>query len=218
MTSQHEDTPQPMAKQALALYDEQGEDALIIGLGQMAHPAQTHETWRNAGVCVLDDGTAVLQQQDVYEFRWTNNVGQQVAARRAAEFPQEKRRFRWFDHSPLQSWPNGNSIWQDVDELLTQRALDMLAEQDIRPDWADGDPSEMPAVNILRECPQLGALIDAAAQQEPKLPDWMANTISDHIREMAYSVIENLHEDDLSKAVSTIAHHLSAESENQQMA
>ena len=61
MTNQTEERSQPMALAIMARYDQDGESAMIEALGELAHPAQTHETWRDAGICALEDGTAAVQ-------------------------------------------------------------------------------------------------------------------------------------------------------------
>ena len=210
MEDQQPESTIPMAQQALAEYDEKGEEAFIVMLGQLAHPAQTHETWRDAGVCVLADGTAVVQGLKHYEFRWGQVYGS-THVDREANIPMTDRQFRWFHHGPLQHWPAGINVWQDVDEILTVRALDAMDARGVNVSHVtDGDRSEIPMVTFMKACPQLGALMDAAMEQQPDLPEWLAGTIGDHVRECAHSVIENLHENDLDKAVNAVAFHLSA--------
>ena len=152
------------AEQALSAYDQNGEQDLIRVLGQLAHPAQRHETWRDAGVCILEDGTAVIQERHYYEFRWARPDGKPTATQRPARLTAEQRRFRWFYHGPLQSWPAGENIWQDIDEILTERALATIEQQDVIINHVTvGGQSGIPVVTLMQACPQLGALVDAAA-------------------------------------------------------
>ena len=95
-------TPQStMAQNLLATCDQNGEAAIIVLLSQLAHNSQTRHAWEHSGVCVLQDGTALTQTVDNYEFRWTDDNGLLVVVDRPADLPREQRRFRWFDHSSL---------------------------------------------------------------------------------------------------------------------
>lgn len=210
MTQPQTEETVTMAQQAMVEYDEQGEAAFIVMLGQLAHPAQTNETWQDAGVCVLADGSAVVQGFEHYEFRWEQKDGRTHSAR-SASLPKDDRRIRWFYHGPLSHYPAGDSVWQDVDEILTERALDLLHDRGVSIDHlTDGDRSKIPMVTFMKACPQVGALMDAAFEPEPKLPEWIAGAISDHVRGMSYAVVDNLHEDDLAKAVEAVAAHIAS--------
>ena len=195
-------TPQTnMARNLLDVYDQDGEAAMIVVTSQLAHESQTHQAWERSGVCVLQDGAALTQTADKYEFRWTDDNDVLVVVDRPANLPREQRRFRWFAHESLIAWPSGQSVWQDIDEELTEAAVELLDDDDdIQVEY-----SEIPEPILMTACPELGeAISNSLSQPPPEPPDYVLNQLSDDIRNRAYEAVGSLSPEARDRAVQAV--------------
>ncbi len=188
-----------MAQNLLATCDQNGEAAMIVLLSQLAHDSQTRHAWEHSGVCVLQDGAALTRTTDKYEFRWTDDNGPLVVVDRPADFPRDRRRFRWFDHGSPIAWPSGQGVWQDIVEELTEAAVELL-DDDIQVEY-----SEIPEPILMTACPELGdAISNAISRPPPEPPDYVLNQISDDIRSRAYEAVGSLSPEARDRAVQAV--------------
>ena len=213
MTARQETNDKTMAEIAMETFDLQGEDALILMLGQVAQESQSHQAWQGAGVCVLADQSAVIQEHGNYKFRWMNADGKPDMSWRPAHLTEENRRFIWFRRGPIHSWPTGQNVWFDVDEILTEKAYNMAVEvaQSMgqhQPKVEQLERSEIPVVELLRACPELEQTMRDAMQLECTLPEWITGTLGEHTRECAYLAVEQLTKSQLEAAVDLITNKL----------
>ena len=213
MSSSQEKPDPTMAEIAMETFDLQGEHAMILMLGQVAQESQSHQAWQGAGVCVLADQSAVIQEHSNYKFRWMNADGKPDMSWRPTHLSEEERRFIWFPRGPIHSWPTGKNVWFDVDEILTEKAYQkaVAAAQNMghdQPEVAQLERSEISVVELLNACPELEQTMQDAMKLECPLPEWITGTLDEHIRECAYLAVEKLPEPQLQAAVDLITNKL----------
>ena len=209
MTARQETTDKTMAEIAMETFDLQGEHAMITMLGQVAQESQSHQAWQGAGVCVLADQSAVIQEHSNYKFRWMNADGKPDMSWRPAHLSEEEQRFIWFPRGPIHSWPTGKNVWLDVDEILTQKAYEkaVAAAENMghnQSEVAQLEHSAISVVELLTACPELEQTMRDAMQLECTLPEWITGTLDEHVRECAYLAVEKLSEPQLEAAVDRI--------------
>ena len=134
-----------MAQIALETYDRRGEAALIEYMSHFATDESDDATWNNSGVCLLKDGSAVLQDleegrsDDTYTFRSAGADGNLVRATREARLPRDQRQFFHYHKGPVYPWPSGETLMQNILALLASGARRLQSRTRRRPEhetWA----------------------------------------------------------------------------------
>ena len=114
-----------LAQQALNLYDQRGEFAMMTF---MMNNIRTSEDgpyhWQQNGYCALDDGSDILHQNGKYTFGWYNQeTGKQTTHQRFSAMPNNGRPEPINSGgTPVIAWPDRNEVWSWVIQIIEVRS------------------------------------------------------------------------------------------------
>ena len=219
-----------MAQVALETYDEKGEAALIEYLSHFAADESDDAAWNNSGVCLLKDGSAVVQDlekgefshtrpdrtlatvaNDTYTFRSAGAGGNLVRTTRDARLPRDQRRFSHYHRGPVYPWPSGETLMQNILTLLASGAQE-AATQDAEAAGARdvGIVNEWEARNIsdhrlFQLIPELARAVDGEASSDIDRAGVDYEVIDHHMENLAEDVMYKLGSQDGERAERTLA-------------
>lgn len=208
------DNPRPMAKVALATCKEHGELALIEYLNANAHEASDHLAWTNSGVCLLKDGSAVLQDrhesQDTYSFRW-HQEDEQYTAIRSAQLPREQRRFHHHHKGPIYPWPTGDTLADLVLAILSEGARQAAwkaaghADANNVGNVGDWNARNLSSHQLFSMLPDLAQAIDSGTTSELENAGVDYQAIDSHLEILAHMALKELTHEARNTAEQTMA-------------
>ena len=199
-----------LAQTTLQAYQDNGEPELIAHLSVFARSESDHEAWTNSGVCLLIDGSAVIQDHHQYTFRWTDQDGEKQVKTRPAALPQDSRRYNHYPKGPIYQWPSGESLCEtaltirsaDLDLIIEEAALELGIEAPTLDEPEGRNVTEHALMQIVP------AFAQALSQQVPAETEDAAidfQQIDDHLTRLAQTAFYQMDPRDTLKLDRTLA-------------
>ena len=126
-----------LAQQALTLYDEKGEFAMLPFLMANVSAAEdVAQNWHERGYCLMDDGSDVIHHGGRYAFGWHNPAtGKQTCTERFAAMPEHGRpNPTKTAETPVMRFPNRNDVWNALMDIV-EHISDKLTSDNLIHDY-----------------------------------------------------------------------------------
>ena len=155
-----------LAEQALRIYDDKGEWAMLTFVMTNARPTETSEQramWTEYGSLLLDDGSDLIHGQGEYKFGWGGRrIGRQARATRPAMMPASGRPdIPDLEPQPLISWPNIDDAWHRLMERLAPADDSFEESREVNMDTTcQAAPSLYPALRQAVSASRTGRFVE----------------------------------------------------------
>ena len=183
------------AEQALQVWAENGEKAMLRHLAERIHPLQPPDGWDEAGIAILEDNSSVIRADDAYLFRWGRN-GPDEQAVVPSDMMKAEHPLPTLRTGPIYHSPDVQDLWNAIDEKLAGRARDRRREEG--EDYEDDDDpfdTGLTMQDALEGCPELADAVAEVLQQNGELPETVRERIRLDVMDLADLVLERLDED-----------------------
>ena len=157
-------------------------------------PGQARDNWEQAGIAILTDGSAVLQNEESYTVRYRRGRRIRETAL-PSDMAWEERHLPTLGTGPLYQSP-------DIDEKIAGRAKDLQAEEDEEFD-DDDEPTDtgLTTQDAYEACPELADAIAETLLENGDIPDTARERIRLDVIDLASLTLERLDEEAMNRLV-----------------
>lgn len=188
---------QSQAESAVDVLVREGEREFLNHLAQHAHPEQGATLWDEAGIIILEDGSAVVREKGRYILRQPAGDDEWRYRQVPSKLPEQERTITIIPQGPIYRWPDLDALWDEIDQDLGAAAAG-LADEILEEGGNQGmttDP-DMGTGLTLQEavvaCPALADAVRATLDENRQPPESIAERIQCDVGDMARSVMDKL--------------------------